>query len=362
MQTATQTLSLNRLLGSVIQLNASDLHLGVGLHPSLRIDGSLQPVKMAPKLSEADVERLVREVLSSDQWVRLHENRELDFSFSVKTGSGKSARFRGNCYFTLGTLAMALRMINASILLPSELHLPKALEEVCRQRRGLFLVTGPTGHGKSTTLAAMIQQINITRCEHIVTIEDPIEYLFNSESSVIHQREVGSDTRSFAESLKRVLRQDPDVIMIGEMRDLETISAAITAAETGHLVFATLHTPDAAQSIDRIVDSFTAAQQNQVRLQLANILVGICSQQLIPMTGGGRVVATELLLANPAIRNCIREGKTGQIQTTMQTSRDSGMHSMDQDLVRLVREGKLEYGNAQRYAYNPKEFESLFMM
>lgn len=362
METTTQTLSLNRLLGSVIQLNASDLHIGVGLNPSLRIDGSLRPVTTVPKLTESNVESLVREVLSPDQWAKLHLNRELDFSFSVKTGSGKSARFRGNCYFTMGALAMALRMINATILLPKELHLPRALEEVCQQRRGLFLVTGPTGHGKSTSLASMIQQINMTRSEHIVTIEDPIEYLFNSESSIIHQREVGSDTNSFSESLKRVLRQDPDVIMIGEMRDLETIGAAITAAETGHLVFATLHTPDAAQSIDRIVDAFPASQQNQVRLQLSNILIGICSQQLIPMTGGGRVVATELLLANPAIRNCIREGKTGQIKTTMQTSKDSGMHSMDQDLVRLVREGKLEYGNAQRFAYNIKEFESLFMM
>jgi twitching motility protein PilT len=262
----------------------------------------------------------------------------------------------------MGALAMALRMISATIMLPREQHLPLALEDVCRERRGLFLVTGPTGHGKSTTLAAMIQQINTTRSEHIVTIEDPIEYLFNSEASMIHQREVGSDTNSFTESLRRVLRQDPDVIMIGEMRDLETISAAITAAETGHLVFATLHTPDAAQSIDRIVDVFTASQQNQVRLQLSNILIGICSQQLIPRMGGGRVVATELLLANPAIRNCIREGKTSQIKTTMQTSRDSGMHTMDQDLVRLVREGKLEYGNAQRFAYDIKEFESLSVM
>ncbi len=358
-----QQIGLKRLLGTVIQLNASDLHLSVGYHPSLRVDGSLKPVKSIPKLTEADVSRLAREVLSQDQWETLLRDRELDFSFPIRSGQhAKPIRFRGNCYFTVGNLAMALRMINPSILLPRELHLPLALEEVSQKRRGLFLVTGPTGHGKSTTLAAMIQQINTTRCEHIVTIEDPIEYMFSSEASIIHQREVGSDTRSFAEALRRVLREDPDVIMIGEMRDLETISAAITAAETGHLVFATLHTPDAPQSIDRIVDAFTASQQNQVRLQLSNILIGICSQQLIPMLGGGRVVATELLMANAAIRNCIREGKTGQITTTMQTSRQSGMHTMDQDLVRLVRENKLDYGNAQRYAYNPREFESLFMM
>lgn len=362
METATQTLTLNRLLATVVQLNASDLHIAVGYHPSFRVDGALKPAKTVPRLTEADVSRMAREILSQDQWETLLRDRELDFSFSTRTGQGRTARFRGNCYFTMGSLAMALRMINPSILLPRELHLPMALEDVCQMRRGLFLVTGPTGHGKSTTLAAMIQQINVTRCEHIVTIEDPIEYMFASEASIIHQREVGSDTRSFAEALRRVLREDPDVIMIGEMRDLETISAAITAAETGHLVFATLHTPDAPQSIDRIVDAFTASQQNQVRLQLSNILIGICSQQLIPMVGGGRVVATELLMANPAIRNCIREGKTGQITTTMQTSRQSGMHTMDQDLVRLVKENKLDYGNAQRFAYNAREFESLFMM
>jgi twitching motility protein PilT len=225
--------------------------------------------------------------------------------------------------------------------------------------RGLFLVTGPTGSGKSTTLAAIIQQINMTRFCHIITIEDPIEYLYISERSIIHQREIGSDTKSFSEALKRALRQDPDVILIGEMRDLETVSAAVTAAETGHLVFGTLHTPDAAQTIDRMIDVFPPHQQDQVRIQIANILVGVCSQQLLPLPGGGRMVATELLLANPAVRNCIREAKTSQIKGIMQTGAAMGMHTMDQDLAHLVSEGYIARSDAFTYSYDTKELERL---
>lgn len=354
------TVSVHALLAEVIRRNASDVHLAVDLVPTLRVDGHLRPVANLPPLKVDDMDAILAELLSAKQRQQYFEKREIDFSFSFKGGAdGFSGRFRANGYYELGRPSLALRLIPDKIRSLGQLMLPESLQTVCQARRGLFLVTGPTGHGKSTTLASLIQEINQTRSCHIVTIEDPVEYLFRSERAMISQREVGSDTVSFNEALRRVLRQDPDVIMIGEMRDLETIGAAITAAETGHLVLATLHTSDAAQSVDRIIDVFPSQQQRQVRLQFSNVLIGICSQQLIAVVGGGRIVATELLLASNAIRNCIREGKLGQIRSFMQTGSESGMHTMEQDLARLVKKGTLPYDEAVSYAYDPKDLERL---
>lgn len=352
------SVGIKDLLKEVIVKRASDIHLSVGDAPAVRIDGNLIRVADVGIAEDGDVNRIIEEILSPKQVQSFKTNREIDFSFTF-TYQETNSRFRGNCFYALGHPAMALRMIPTNIRTLEQLLLPPVLAEICDQKRGLFLVTGPTGHGKSTTLAACIQHINLIRKEHIITIEDPVEYLYTSGSSMIHQREVGSDTNSFAEALKRVLRQDPDVILIGEMRDLETIGAAVTAAETGHLVFATLHTRDAAQSIDRIIDAFPTHQQQQIRMQLASSLIGICSQQLIPMSGGGRVVATEILRANAAVRNSIRESKMSQIKTTMQTSSEAGMHTMEQDLARLVLSGVLTLEQASIYAYDQKDFERL---
>jgi len=351
--------SMQALLAEVVKRNSSDLHLSVGMPPSMRIDGDLYSVGNIPPLNTDDMKSLISSVLSKKQVEEFFEKKELDFSFTFNSAEGESARFRGNCFFQVGTMGAALRMIPNRVRSTRQLLLPTYLDEIAAKRRGLFLVTGPTGHGKSTTLAAIIQQINLSRRCHIVTIEDPIEYMFTSERSIIHQREVGHDTYSFKEALKRVLRQDPDVIMIGEMRDLETISAAITAAETGHLVLATLHTQDAAQTIDRIIDVFPPHQQGQIRQQLSNILIAICSQQLLPLPGGGRVVGTELLVATPAARNCIREGKTGQLKSILQTGSELSMHSMDQDLAKLVKENKIPYDLANEYSYDPKDLQRL---
>lgn len=352
------SIGIRDLLSDGIRKKASDIHISVGNPPAIRLDGNLFRVSNAGIAERADVDRIIEELLSAKQLQTFREKHEIDFSFSFQYQEAKS-RFRGNCFFVLGHPAIALRMIPTSIRTLEQLLLPPVLTEICEQKRGLFLVTGPTGHGKSTTLAACIQHINLMRKEHIITIEDPVEYIYRSENSIVHQREVGSDTDSFGEALKRVLRQDPDVILIGEMRDLETIGAAVTAAETGHLVFATLHTRDAGQSIDRIIDVFPTHQQQQVRMQLAASLIGICSQQLIPMTGGGRVVATEILRANAAVRSNIREGKISQIKTVMQTGSEVGMHTMEQDLARLVLQGLLTFEQASIYAYDQKDFERL---
>lgn len=351
--------ALQTLLSDVIRRKASDLHLSAGVPPVFRVDGEMTPMSNATPLVSEEIDSLLKGLLSADQYARFEENHELDFSFTFKNANGESARFRGNAFMERGNIGVALRMIPTTIRTIKTLLLPPILHEIAQKPRGLFLVTGPTGHGKSTTLAALIQEINQTRRSNIITIEDPIEYLFHSERSVISQREVGTDTKSFSEALKRVLRQDPDVIMIGEMRDLETIAAALTAAETGHLVFATLHTPDAPQTVDRIIDVFPPYQQQQVRLQLSNILIGICSQQLIPLDGGGRVVATEILIANAAVRNCIREGKITQIASLMQTSSECQMHTMDQDLARMVKMGVISYEVARQFVYNLKDMERL---
>jgi len=351
--------SIVTLLEETLRADASDLHVGVGIPPALRKDGELEYLTSYPAFEAEDIWSMVRELLSEERVKQAREHFEVDFSFEMSFGEGRVSRFRGNCFIERGNPSMALRVIPKNIRSLEDLHLPKSLQGVADQLRGLFLVTGPTGSGKSTTLAAIIRRVNMNRRCHIITIEDPIEYLHASERSVIHQREVGTDTTSFAEALKRALRQDPDVILVGEMRDLETIGAAVTAAETGHLVFATLHTPDAPQSIDRIIDVFPPHQQQQVRMQLSHILIGICSQQLVPLPSGGRICATELLYATPGVRNCIREGKVGQVKSIMQTSAAAGMHTMDQDLARCVREGVFPYEHAQKYAYDRKDLERL---
>ncbi len=353
------TTSIVTLLEETLRGDASDLHVGVGIPPALRKDGDLEYLTDYPAFSPEDVWSMVRELLSEEQLKRVEEHCEMDFSFEMSFAEGRVSRFRGNCFIERGNPSLALRVIPKNVRTLDDLQLPQSLRGVAEHLRGLFLVTGPTGSGKSTTLAALIRHINMSRRCHIITIEDPIEYLHASERSVIHQREIGSDTKSFSEALKRALRQDPDVILVGEMRDLETIGAAVTAAETGHLVFGTLHTPDAPQSIDRIIDVFPPHQQQQVRMQISHILIGICSQQLIPLPSGGRICATELLYATPGVRNCIREGKVGQVKSIMQTSAAAGMHTMDQDLARCVREGTFPYEHAQKYAYDRKDLERL---
>jgi twitching motility protein PilT len=347
------------MLAEVIKRDASDLHIGDNMKPSIRVDGELIPIS-DEVLSKEDIEKMLSEILSKSQYEVYMNNREIDFSFTY-LHEGLKARFRGNCYFESRKKAAAFRLIPSRIRSIDELNLPTVLKDIAQRKRGLFLVTGPTGHGKSTTLAAIINEVNSTRSEHIITIEDPIEYVYESKKCIVRQREVGVDTESFSEALRRALRQDPDVILLGEMRDLETIAFAITASETGHLVFATLHTQDASQSVDRIIDVFPAYQQQQVRIQLGTVLVGICSQQLIPKPEGGRVCATEILIANPAVRNCIKEAKTSQIKTLIQTGNNIGMHTMEQSLSWLVKAGEITREVATIFAYDSKDLDRLLI-
>jgi twitching motility protein PilT len=353
------TLDLNTLLAEVIRRDASDLHIGENMKPSIRVDGELLPISDTV-FEKEEVEKMLSEVLSETQYENYIVNHEIDYSFSFEH-DGLRARFRGNCFFESKKKAAAFRLIPSKVRTIDELNLPRVLKDIAQRRRGLFLVTGPTGHGKSTTLAALINEVNSTRNEHIITIEDPIEYVYESDKCVVHQREIGVDTDSFSEALRRALRQDPDVILLGEMRDLETISFAITASETGHFVLATLHTQDASQSVDRIIDVFSAHQQQQIRTQLGTVLVGICSQQLIPKSGGGRVCATEILIATPAVRNCIKEAKTSQIKTLIQTGNSIGMHTMEQSLARFVKAGEITREIATVFAYDPKDLDRILI-
>ena len=346
---------IENLLDEVLKRDASDLHLQVDLPPMLRVDGKLAPVPGAPALDEQMVEALVFTILDEDQKEILLKDKEFDFSFAF----GDLGRFRVNAFHERGNLAAALRLIPTQIRSLDELGLPKTINTFSEYPRGLVLVTGPTGSGKSTTLAAVLDKINTERSEHIITIEDPIEYTHKSKKSVVAQREVHYDTYSFAASLRSSLRQDPDVVLIGEMRDLETISAAITIAETGHLVFATLHTNSASQSIDRMVDVFPAHQQQQIRTQLSNILMGICSQRLIPAIGGGRIAAAEILVATPAVRNIIREGKTHQLEAVIQTGAEHGMQSMDKTLVDMIHAGTISYDEARTVAVDIEELDRM---
>lgn len=352
---AAASLRIENLLEHVIKNKASDLHLQVGLPPMLRVDGKLNPIASTPDLTEELVENLVFSILDDDQKQVLLKDKEFDFSFAF----GDLGRFRVNAYHERGNVAAALRLIPNEILTTEQLGLPAVVNTFANYPRGLVLVTGPTGSGKSTTLAALVDKINSERAEHIITIEDPIEFTHKSKKSVVVQREVHYDTYSFSAALRSSLRQDPDVVLIGEMRDLETISAAITIAETGHLVFATLHTNSAAQSIDRMIDVFPPHQQPQIRSQLSNILMAICSQRLVPTIGGGRVAASEILVATPAVRNIIREGKSHQLDAVIQTGADKGMQSMDRTLVALIRSGTITYDEAKTFAVDLEEFERL---
>jgi twitching motility protein PilT len=350
-----QELRIEILLEEVVRRRASDLHLQVGLPPMLRIDGSLIPITGFAPLDESAVETLLFAILDEDQRQILDKDKEFDFSFAF----GTLGRFRVNAYHERGNLAAALRLIPNEIKTISELGVPPIVMNFASYPRGLVLVTGPTGSGKSTTLAALVDKLNSETAQHIITIEDPIEFTHKSKKSVVVQREVHYDTYSFSAALRSSLRQDPDVVLIGEMRDLETISAAITIAETGHLVLASLHTNSAAQSIDRMIDVFPPHQQSQIRAQLANILMAICSQRLVPAIGGGRVVAAEILIANPAVRNIIREGKTHQLDAVIQTGADAGMQTMDRTLVGLVQGGAITYDDARSFAVDVTEFERL---
>lgn len=351
----TESLKIEKLLEYVVKQDASDLHLTVGVPPMVRVDGKLTPIPNIPVLTETEVEHLIFSVVDDIQKDILSKDMEVDFSFAF----GDVARFRANAYHQKGNLGIALRLIPTKIRTLEELGMPKVVSNFADYPRGLVLVTGPTGSGKSTTLAAMIDKINKERPEHIITVEDPIEYTHAHNKAVIEQREVHYDTRSFSAALRSVLREDPDVVLIGEMRDLETIAAAITIAETGHLVLATLHTNNAAQSIDRMIDVFPPHQQQQIRTQLSNILQAIVSQRLIPAIGGGRVAAAEIMVATAAVRNIIREGKTHQLDAVIQTGAEEEMQSMDHTLATLVKSGKITIDEAKGYAIDIKELERL---
>lgn len=342
---------IESLLEECIKRNASDLHIQYGLPPVLRIDGALTPIVGAPALNDEAIRNLIFSTLDEDQQKILIKDKEFDYSFSF----GDIARFRVNAFHERGKLAAAFRLIPNQIKNINELGMPPIVETFADYPRGLVLVTGPTGSGKSTTLAALVDKINREKSVHIITIEDPIEFTHKSQRSVIVQREVHYDTFSFAAALRSALREDPDVVLIGEMRDLETIQAAITIAETGHLVFATLHTNSAAQSIDRMIDVFPSHQQPQVRTQLSNMLMAICSQRLVPAIAGGRVVAAEIMVANSAVRALIRDGKTHQLDTAIQTGAEQGMQTMDRTLAKLVQTGVITYDSAREFAVDINE-------
>lgn len=348
-------MDIKQYLQQVVDTKASDLHLITGIPPTLRIDGALSVLPGSGVLTPEILSDLLKQVLTSEQMERLSVNKELDFSLSFND----KARFRVNAYTQKGNLAAAFRQIPLEIPKIEDLGLPQILHSFTTLRQGFVLVTGPTGHGKSTTLAAMLNEINKTQARHIVTIEDPIEFLFRAEKSIISQREMRSDTHSWEIALRSVLREDPDVVLVGEMRDYETIAAALTVAETGHLVFATLHTNSAAQTIDRIVDVFPEEQQRQVRLQLSNVIEAVFSQRLVPATTKGRVVAYEVMLGTTAIRTAIRDAKTHQIETILETSQEAGMSTIEKSLADLVKRGLITLEVAQSWSLRPEELNRL---
>ena len=344
------------VLKRMVEVRASDVHLSPGVPPALRVRGRITPLDDHPALTPQDTREIVYSILNDSQRKRFENELQLDFAYAIPN----VARYRVNCFFQRGAISAAFRLIPTEILSLDSLGLPSVLEEFCRKPRGFVLMTGPTGSGKSTSLASMVDLINEEREEHILTIEDPIEFLHTHKKCIVNQREVGADAIDFSSALKSALREDPDVILVGEMRDLETISTALTAAETGHLVFATLHTQSTAQTVDRIIDVFPPHQQQQVRMQLSIALQGIVTQQLLPTAdGSGRVVTCEVLVPTPAIRNLIREGKTHQIYSALQTSGSVGMQTMDSHLAQLVRMGKISPAMAEQRASIPEELKRL---
>ena len=346
---------LGELLDLVIAQGGSDLHLNVGIQPIVRVSGVLTPMLTQPIFQHEDIQGLLFELLSPINKKKYLEEQEIDFAYAF----GTKARFRGNGYFERGRSSCVLRLIPNVIRQLSELNLPPIVESFALKRQGFFLVVGPVGQGKTTTLAALIDKINSDRTEHIVTIEDPIEYVFENKRSVIDQREIGIDSHSFESALHSVFRQDANVIMIGEMRTSDTMSIAVTAAETGHLVLSTLHTNNAAQTIDRIIDTFPAAQQDQIRVQLAGSLIGIFSQRLVPRISGGQMPVCELLINNNAVANLIREKRTHEIQTVIETSAEEGMIDMNRSLADMVRAGEITIESAYARSWSPKSLERL---
>jgi twitching motility protein PilT len=353
---ATMDFDFADILLETLDRRASDLHIAAGAPPMVRVRGRLTPIEGAPTLTPTDTREIIYSILSNDQRQKLETNLQIDFAYTIP---GR-ARFRVNAYFQRAALGAAFRLIPFEITPLEQLGLPPVVHEFAKKPRGIVLVTGPTGSGKSTTLASIIDEINESREEHIMTVEDPIEFLHRHKKCLVNQRELGADATTFAAALKAALRQDPDVILVGEMRDLETIHTAITAAETGHLVFATLHTQDTPQTIDRIIDVFPSEQQGQVRVQLAVALQGILTQQLLPTAdGSGRTVAVEIMVPTPAVRNLIREGKTHQLYSVLQTGGQVGMQTMDASLATLVRTGKITRQLAEERSSTPDELRRL---
>ncbi len=341
------------LLAAVVSQGGSDLHIYSGGVPVIRVAGALVPLTRFQPITNEDTEKMLKSIVPEERWRVFQEKQSIDLSYAYKEG----VRFRVNGYRVQGTTAIALRLIPHAIRTFEELNLPPILEVFTQRQQGFFIAVGPVGHGKSTTLATMINRINETQAKHIITIEDPVEYLFTPNRSIIHQREVYVDTPSFSSALQGTFREDVDVIMLGEMRDYETISSAVTAAETGHMVLSTLHTNNAAQTIDRIIDMFPAEQQGQVRVQLAGSLAGIFSQRLIPRVSGGLIPAYELLINNNAVSTLIRDGQTHEISSVIQTSSQEGMIDMDRMLSDLVRRGEITVEHAYEHAMDPKTFE-----
>ncbi|MCX6726092.1 MAG: type IV pilus twitching motility protein PilT [Candidatus Shapirobacteria bacterium] len=348
-------MEIKELLEYTINKNASDLHLLSGVPPMIRINGVLLPITGKEILTAEETSNLVFSLVNNEQKEILLVNKELDFSFDYQG----QARFRINAYYQKSNLAAALRLIPNKIPKINELNMPEICHTFTQLKQGFILITGPTGQGKSTTLASIIDEVAQTRPIHIVTIEDPIEYLFTHQKAIVSQREIRADTHSWQIALRSCLREDPDVVMIGEMRDYETIASALTIAETGHLVFATLHTNSAAQTINRIIDVFPANQQDQIKTQLSSTLEAIISQRLLPSLTGGRIPATEILVNTPAISNAVREGKSAMIDTILQTSAEMGMRTLEMDLARLVKERKVDLETARAFALRPEELMRL---
>lgn len=348
-------MQIQQLLQLTIDRNASDLHLMAGIPPTLRVDGILVRVPGEAPLSPTEIDALLKNILNAEQTERVTTNKEIDFSLAFS----QDARFRVNVYTQKNSVAANLRRIPIKIPTLEELKLPPILYQFTKLRQGFILITGPTGHGKSTTIAAMLDEINRTRPVHILTIEDPVEFIFTPSQAIISQREMHADTHSWEVALRSALREDPDVVLVGEMRDYETIAAALTVAETGHLVFATLHTNSASQTIDRIVDVFPKEQQGQVKLQLSNVIEGVFSQRLVPLAAGGRIAAFEVLTATSAVRTTIRDGKTHQLDNIIRTSAEFGMTLIENTLGNYVQQGIISMEDAQSFAIRPEELTRL---